>query len=55
MNTSSMLSDTINRKRTEIESINGYVIRAAKKHNISVPVNETLYAMIKTIENRYLN
>jgi 2-dehydropantoate 2-reductase len=55
MNTSSMLSDTINRKRTEIESINGYVIRAAKKHNISVPVNEALYAMIKTIENRYLN
>lgn len=55
MNTSSMLSDTINRKRTEIESINGYVIRAAKKHNISVPVNETLFAMIKTIENRYLN
>ena len=54
MNTSSMLSDTINRKRTEIESINGYVIRAAKRHNISVPVNETLYAMIKTIENRYL-
>jgi 2-dehydropantoate 2-reductase len=55
MNTSSMLSDTINRKRTEIESINGYVIRAAKKHNISVPINETLYAMIKTIEKRYLN
>ena len=55
MNTSSMLSDTINKKRTEIESINGYVIRAAKKHNISVPVNEALYAMIKTIENRYLN
>jgi 2-dehydropantoate 2-reductase len=54
MNTSSMLSDTINRKRTEIESINGYVIRAAKKHNISVPVNEALYALIKTIENTYL-
>jgi 2-dehydropantoate 2-reductase len=55
MNTSSMLSDTINRKKTEIESINGYVIRTAKKHNISVPVNETLYALIKTIEKRYLN
>jgi ketopantoate reductase len=38
-----------------MESINGYVIRTAKKHNISVPVNETLYALIKTIENGYLN
>ena len=55
MNTSSMLSDTIHRKKTEMESINGYVIRTAKKHNISVPVNEALYSLIKTIENRYLN
>jgi 2-dehydropantoate 2-reductase len=55
MNTSSMLSDITNRKKTEIESINGYVVRTAKKHDISVPVNETLYALVKAIESRYLS
>lgn len=51
MNTSSMLQDVLKRKKTEIDSINGYVIRLAKKHGIGVPVNETLYALVKSIED----
>lgn len=50
MNTSSMLQDVLKGRKTEIDSINGYVIRIAKKHAISVPVNETLYALVKSLE-----
>ncbi|MFB3765475.1 MAG: ketopantoate reductase family protein [Methanotrichaceae archaeon] len=50
MNTSSMLQDVIKGNRAEIDSINGYVIRLARKHAIDVPVNETLYALVKSIE-----
>jgi 2-dehydropantoate 2-reductase len=49
-NTSSMLQDIMNGRITEIESINGYIIRLAKKHALKVPVNETLYALLKAIE-----
>lgn len=51
MNTSSMLQDVLRGKMTEIDSINGYVVRIARKHAITVPVNEALYALIKSIEN----
>lgn len=50
LNTSSMLQDVQKGKVTEIDSINGHVIRLAKKHGISVPANETLYALVKAIE-----
>lgn len=48
MNTSSMLQDVLKGRRTEIDSINGYVIRLAKKNAIPVPTNETLYALVKS-------
>lgn len=46
-NTSSMLQDVLNGKKTEIDAINGYIIRQAKKHGIDVPLNEALYALVK--------
>jgi 2-dehydropantoate 2-reductase len=50
-NTSSMLSDILRGRTTEIESINGYIIRLAKKHNIEVPVNETLCELVRSATN----
>lgn len=50
LNTSSMLQDVQKGKVTEIDSINGFVIRLAKKHGIPVPANETLYALVKALE-----
>ena len=47
-NSCSMLQDVLNNKTTEIDSINGYIIRLAQKHSIPVPVNEALYGLIKT-------
>jgi 2-dehydropantoate 2-reductase len=49
-NTSSMLQDVSIGRPTEIESINGYIIRQAKKHAIQVPINEILYTLIKAME-----
>lgn len=47
-NTSSMLQDVLKGRMTEIDSINGYIIRQAKKHNIEVPVNGALYELVKS-------
>ncbi len=48
-NTSSMLQDVLRGKETEIEAINGYLVREAKKHRIAVPVNEALYGIVSSI------
>lgn len=42
----SMLQDLHNGKELELESINGEVIRRAKKHNIPVPLNSMLYTLL---------
>jgi 2-dehydropantoate 2-reductase len=47
-NTSSMLQDMLKGRITEIDSINGYIIRQARKHKIEVPVNEALYELVKS-------
>ena len=51
-NTTSMFQDVLKGKRTEIDSINGYVVKQARKHGIEVPVNEALYALIKVMEDK---
>lgn len=52
-NISSMLQDVLNSKRTEIDFINGAIIRQGKAMGIPTPVNETLTALVKTIEVTY--
>lgn len=47
-NTSSMLQDTLKGRTTEIDSINGYIIRQARKNKIEVPVNEALFELVKS-------
>lgn len=49
-NTSSMLQDVLRGRSTEIEAINGYLVRQAEKHGIAVPVNGALYGMVKGME-----
>lgn len=51
-NTSSMLQDVLKGRITEIDSINGHLIRLAKKQMADVPLNEALYALVKAIEGR---
>jgi len=52
-NVSSMLQDVLNKKRTEIDFINGAVVRQGKALGIATPVNEVLTNLVKTIEASY--
>lgn len=52
-NVSSMLQDVIRRKRTEIDFINGVIVRFGQELSIAVPVNSVLLNLIKTIEDSY--
>lgn len=45
-NKSSMLQDIINHKRTEIEMINGAIVREGKIHGVATPVNQVLTNLI---------
>lgn len=52
-NISSMLQDVLRKKRTEIEFINGAIVRQAQELNIPAPVNQILVGLVKTIEASY--
>lgn len=47
---SSTAQDIARGRRTEIDHLNGLIVRQAEKHGIPVPVNRTLYALVKLIE-----
>lgn len=44
---SSLLVDVENKRRTEIETLNGTITKLAKKYGIDAPVNEVIYGAIK--------
>ena len=54
-NFSSMLQDALDRDMTEIDSINGAIVRQAKSLNIKTPTNEMLTELVKSIEMNYKN
>ncbi len=47
---SSTLQDILAKKKTEIEALNGAVIKLAKQHQISVPYNTVVYNIVKFAE-----
>ncbi len=53
LNISSMLQDVLRKKRTEIDFINGVIVRQAQELSIPVPINQMLVDLIKTIESSY--
>ncbi|MEA3438045.1 MAG: 2-dehydropantoate 2-reductase, partial [Thermodesulfobacteriota bacterium] len=52
-NRSSMGQDVDNKRQTEISAINGAVVKEAQKLGINVPVNQTLTALIETLQAYY--
>jgi 2-dehydropantoate 2-reductase len=48
----SMLIDVRNGRKTEIDCLNGAVLRECERHGIAAPHNRALYAMIRIIEQR---
>jgi len=51
-NQSSMLQDVLRGTPTEIDAINGAIIHLAKQNNLEVPVNRTVWSLVKAIPIR---
>jgi len=49
-NRASMLQDLDRHHRTEIDAITGSIVRAAERHQIPVPLNVSLYALVRARE-----
>jgi 2-dehydropantoate 2-reductase len=54
-NMSSMLQDVKRQKKTEINHINGAVVRMAARHGVTAPVNEVLTTLVRSLEVNYGN
>jgi 2-dehydropantoate 2-reductase len=52
-NRSSMGQDVDRRRQTEIGAINGFVVEMADRFGIAVPVNRTLFGLIRTLESTF--
>jgi 2-dehydropantoate 2-reductase len=47
---SSTAQDMMRNKKTEIDSLNGFIVRRARELNIPVPVNHALFTLVKLAE-----
>jgi 2-dehydropantoate 2-reductase len=51
-NQSSMLQDILNGRLTEIDAINGALVREGEKWGVSTPVNKMLTLLVRTLEKK---
>jgi 2-dehydropantoate 2-reductase len=49
---SSTAQDLARRKPSEIDHLNGYVVRRGTAHGIPTPVNRTLHTLVRLMESR---
>jgi 2-dehydropantoate 2-reductase len=52
---SSTAQDLMKHKKTEVDYLNGYIVRCGMAHQIPVPANQSVYALVKMLEMAYLN
>ena len=52
-NKASMLQDVLGKRTTEIQFINGAIVREGKKSGIPTPVNRTLTSLVSAIQETY--
>ncbi len=52
-NVASMLQDVLNHRITEVDFINGAIVKEARSINLPTPVNETLTDLVKAIQETY--
>ncbi|MFA6357319.1 MAG: 2-dehydropantoate 2-reductase [Candidatus Omnitrophota bacterium] len=52
-NLSSMLQDVLKKKRTEVDFINGVIVRLGQELGIEVPTNKFLLDLVNAIESNY--
>jgi 2-dehydropantoate 2-reductase len=52
-NVASMLQDVLGKRVTEIQAINGAIVREGLKFGIPTPVNLTLTSLVEAIQDTY--
>ena len=52
-NKSSICVDLLNKRRSEIDVINGAIVRLGRKHGIETPVNTAWVGAIKALESKF--
>src|SRR5262249_26009468 len=50
--TSSTAQDVERGKKTEIDALNGVIVRKGKELDVPTPVNQTLYSLVKLLDER---
>jgi 2-dehydropantoate 2-reductase len=50
---SSTAQDIARNKRSEIDHLNGFVVREGQRLSVATPVNQSLYALVKLIESTF--
>ena len=51
----SALFDSVQKRRTEIDFLNGTVVREGKKYGIPTPYNETVWRLVRVMQDNYDN
>jgi len=51
---SSTAQDMARRKTSEIDHLNGFIVRRGLAHGIATPANQALYALVKLVESSYV-
>lgn len=54
-NRSSMYQDVLAKRRTEVGAINGAILDRAKRHDVEVPINRALAALVRSWEQENAN
>jgi 2-dehydropantoate 2-reductase len=49
----SMLQDVEARRQTEIDYLNGGIVRAGREHGVATPLNEAIWALVKGVEQSW--
>lgn len=53
MNINSMLQDVLRQRPTEVDAINGAIVRTAERNRMQAPVNRSLWYLLRTLEHTY--
>ncbi|MCL1847580.1 MAG: 2-dehydropantoate 2-reductase [Coriobacteriia bacterium] len=51
----SALFDSVQKRKTEIDFINGVIVREGEKHGIPTPYNETVWRLVRLMQDNYEN
>ncbi len=51
----SMLQDVLAKRQTEVDFMNGAIVKWGEKHGVQTPLNKTMWALIKGLEHSWTN